>query len=216
MLYPPKKTSHRIARFGGLSFFIIIIICAIITPVAACDHCGTVQVLEPNSSTSSNQPTVTPTIFSGPYWGIGQMWADIDDPGHCPTFAAPVNTSLPFPSILTINLTSVNQHDLFDVGHTGLDLVGSVGDTVKPAANGVVIWAGFTTFGLGNTVAIYHGNGWFTLYAHLSEIYVTCAQSVTLTTLIGTIGMSGQSNYAHVHLELRNGQYSYNPLLFTS
>ena len=54
----------------------------------------------------------------------------------------------------------------------------------------------------GNCVRISHGNGYKTLYAHLSQINVAQGQAVSKGQLIGLSGNTGRSFGAHLHLEI--------------
>jgi len=63
-------------------------------------------------------------------------------------------------------------------------------------------------------VLITHGNGYATLYAHLSAIYVSVDQAVQRGQPIGAEGSTGYSTGPHLHFEIRqNGAYQ-NPLGF--
>ena len=64
-----------------------------------------------------------------------------------------------------------------DVGHFGVDFAGAQGNAVYAADAGVVVYSGWNTWGYGNVVVVDHGNGWQSLYAHLSQINVGCNQS---------------------------------------
>lgn len=57
----------------------------------------------------------------------------------------------------------------------------------------------------GNGVMIDHGNGWTTQYCHLKQgsIAVTPQQKVERGTPLGTVGMSGNSEFPHLHLTVR-------------
>lgn len=62
-----------------------------------------------------------------------------------------------------------------------LDFKLPLGTDVYPITSGVVMGAGRATAGwsgYGNFVMIDHGNGYQSLYAHLSEVFVTSGQSV--------------------------------------
>lgn len=89
-----------------------------------------------------------------------------------------------------------------EANHSGIDLDGNEGDPVYAVDNGVVVYAGWNQWGYGNVIVINHGNGWQTLYAHLSAIYVTCGQSVWQTNVIGAVGNTGNSSGAHLHFEM--------------
>ena len=86
--------------------------------------------------------------------------------------------------------------------HNGIDLDGDTGDRVRAARSGEVILAG-QRGGFGNTIVIYHGLGYSTLYGHLSRIEVSVGQQVQSGDRIGAIGSTGWSTGPHLHFELR-------------
>ena len=65
-----------------------------------------------------------------------------------------------------------NQHSLsgydFSPVHRGIDIAGNTGEAVYATDAGVVVYAGWNNYGYGNMVMIDHGNGFQSLYAHLS------------------------------------------------
>lgn len=95
--------------------------------------------------------------------------------------------------------------------HSGIDVDGETGDPVYAVDNGVVVYAGWNNWGYGNMVVINHGNGWQTLYAHLSQYYVQCGQSAYQTNLIGAIGSTGNSTGSHLHYEMMYNGTKVNP-----
>ena len=101
--------------------------------------------------------------------------------------------------------------------HTGIDIGAAPGTPIEAADAGVVSyvnsgWGG----GYGNYVLITHGNGYATLYAHLSAIYVSAGQGVQRGESIGAEGSTGLSTGPHLHFEVRyNGAYQ-NPLSYLS
>jgi len=70
--------------------------------------------------------------------------------------------------------------------------------------------------GYGNRIQIDHGNGYTTLYAHLSAIYVSSGQKVGKGEVIGKMGSTGRSTGTHLHLEIRKSGTALNPLSFLS
>jgi murein DD-endopeptidase MepM/ murein hydrolase activator NlpD len=95
--------------------------------------------------------------------------------------------------------------------HSGIDIDGQTGNPVYAADSGVVVYAGWNNWGYGNVVVINHGNGWQSLYAHLSSFNVTCGQSVERGSAIGTIGETGNATGSHLHFELMYEGSKVNP-----
>jgi murein DD-endopeptidase MepM/ murein hydrolase activator NlpD len=96
-------------------------------------------------------------------------------------------------------------------GHLAIDIAAGEGAPVWAADSGVVVFAGWANGGYGNTVVIDHGNGWQTLYAHLSVVRVGCGSSVQQGGGIGAAGSTGNSTGAHLHFETRNQGGFVNP-----
>lgn len=88
-------------------------------------------------------------------------------------------------------------------GHLALDFAAGTGATLYATDSGVIVYAGWNTSGYGNMVMIDHGNGYASLYAHLSSINVTCGQSVYQGNVIGYAGSTGNSTGPHLHFEIR-------------
>lgn len=97
--------------------------------------------------------------------------------------------------------------------HNGIDISAPTGTRVGAAGAGTVISAG-SQGGYGYTVIINHGDGYATLYAHLSSISVTSGQSVGRGTIVGTVGSTGHSTGPHLHFEVRVGGSAQNPRLY--
>jgi murein DD-endopeptidase MepM/ murein hydrolase activator NlpD len=91
----------------------------------------------------------------------------------------------------------------FREGHPGIDLSTPAGTPVYAADAGLVIFAGWTGVGYGNTVVIDHGNGYRTLYGHLSQVSTYCGAKVQAGKLIGLSGSTGNSTGPHLHFEVR-------------
>jgi len=88
--------------------------------------------------------------------------------------------------------------------HWGIDIAGGIGNPIYAADSGVVVYAGWNDWGYGNVIIIDHGNGWQTLYAHLSQLYVGCGASVSQGASIAAMGSTGRSSGPHLHFELMN------------
>lgn len=98
-----------------------------------------------------------------------------------------------------------------ETNHYGIDIGGSSGNPIYAADNGVVVYSGWSTVGYGNVVAIDHGNGMQTLYAHLNSIDVGCGAFVTRGNVIGAMGSTGNSSGPHLHYEMRLNGSRVNP-----
>lgn len=86
--------------------------------------------------------------------------------------------------------------------HSGLDIAGPAGSSVKSTGVGKVIAAG-RDGAYGNAVDIDHGFGIVTRYGHMSSISVKVGQQVSRGDVIGIQGSTGRSTGAHVHYEVR-------------
>lgn len=100
-------------------------------------------------------------------------------------------------------------------GHPGLDVALSIGSPVVASDRGTVTWASWASgpyFDYGNLIVINHGNGYETLYAHLSSINVYAGQVVEQGQYIGASGNTGRSSGPHIHFEIRYNDFRDNPL----
>lgn len=88
-------------------------------------------------------------------------------------------------------------------GHLGIDIAGFQGDSILASDAGVVVFAGWANGGYGYMVMIDHGNGYQTLYAHMSVVAAACGQSVYTGSYIGAVGSTGNSTGPHLHFEVR-------------
>jgi murein DD-endopeptidase MepM/ murein hydrolase activator NlpD len=97
-------------------------------------------------------------------------------------------------------------------GHPAIDIAGWLGAPVTAADAGYVILAGGGwNSGYGNYAIVDHGNGFTTLYAHLSTIFVQPGATVSRGQQLGTMGNTGNSTGPHLHFEIRYNGVPYNP-----
>ncbi len=95
--------------------------------------------------------------------------------------------------------------------HNGVDIGASYGTDIYAADGGEVVSSTYSS-SYGNYVMISHGNGRFTLYAHMSERLVSVGDVVGQGQVIGLVGSTGYSFGAHIHFEIiQDGAYQ-NPL----
>jgi murein DD-endopeptidase MepM/ murein hydrolase activator NlpD len=82
--------------------------------------------------------------------------------------------------------------------HAGIDIAGPYGADIYAADTGIVS-LGYDEYGYGNYIVITHGNGWSTLYGHLSGYNVSDGATVARGSVIGFEGSTGNSSGPHLH-----------------
>lgn len=103
----------------------------------------------------------------------------------------------------------------FKPWHKGIDIASHSGGPILAADSGTVIVASWLdNTGYGNRVVIDHGNGYRTLYAHLSKFNVVVGQTVKRGDVIGMMGSTGRSTGTHLHFEIRSSKGNSDPLGF--
>jgi murein DD-endopeptidase MepM/ murein hydrolase activator NlpD len=121
--------------------------------------------------------------------------------------------------------------------HHGVDMPNPIGEPVRAAGSGVIVWAADGRQGetaifqnspsYGNVIVIEHDFGYqgkklWTLYAHLSAAFVRQGDVVAAGQVIGQVGGTGNVTNPHLHFEVRLGaadsdnRYAntYNPILW--
>jgi len=94
--------------------------------------------------------------------------------------------------------------------HPGLDLRAPSGTPVVSAGPGRVVLAGDLYFS-GNTVIVDHGEGLFTIYAHLSRIDVHEGETIAERATIGLSGATGRVTGPHLHWGAKIGDKPFDP-----
>lgn len=137
----------------------------------------------------------------------------------------PRTTPTPLPLVQQVQAASIGifQQPLasyrsvstyFSSYHPGVDLTDPTGTPVMAAASGVVIHAGWTSDGYGQSIVIDHQNGMTTRYAHLSVISVNMGQTVSAGQVIGAVGCTGNCTGSHLHFEVRIHGVAQNPFTY--
>ena len=93
--------------------------------------------------------------------------------------------------------------------HRAVDIAAPYGTPIYACDSGTVVEVVNMHPSWGNYVKIDHGNGYKTLYAHMSSFAVQLGDTVTQGQVIGYVGNTGNSYGNHCHLEM-----SYNDVLF--
>ncbi len=95
--------------------------------------------------------------------------------------------------------STFGYRDSYKKFHTGIDIGAPEGTSVFAAASGTVIRAKNSFDGYGLCVIIDHGNGYYTLYAHLSKKFVDKGSVVERASKIGEVGNTGGKYAYHLH-----------------
>lgn len=95
--------------------------------------------------------------------------------------------------------------------HRGVDIAAPAGTPICAADSGTVVEVVKMHSSWGNYVKIDHGNGYTTLYAHMSAFAVSLGDTVTQGQVIGYVGNTGNSYGNHCHFEM-----AYNDVLFSA
>jgi murein DD-endopeptidase MepM/ murein hydrolase activator NlpD len=107
------------------------------------------------------------------------------------------------------------EHPTTGIGdfHSGMDIASEPGTAVKATADGIVSFAGWSG-GSGNMVALEHGLGFSTYYAHNRLVVVKVGQKIKRGDIVSYVGSTGNSTGPHLHYEVWKEGRSLNPLTF--
>jgi murein DD-endopeptidase MepM/ murein hydrolase activator NlpD len=145
-----------------------------------------------------------------------------------PQIAAPIIPSIPTPNyqkfednnpksgwcIWPSSARIITQY--FSFYHNGLDIATPWGvmPPIYACGSGTVIRSGWDPFGLGLHIVIDHGNGYQTVYGHMSKLNVGVGRDVDKGDVIGIMGSTGRSTGPHVHFIVKYNGVAQNPLKY--
>lgn len=102
--------------------------------------------------------------------------------------------------------------------HNGVDIAAGSRSAMPPllsCSSGTVTRAGWDPYGLGLNVIVSHGNGFETVYGHMSRIDVSYGEKVDGGEQLGLMGSTGRSTGPHVHFMVKYNGVAQNPLDYT-
>ncbi len=92
--------------------------------------------------------------------------------------------------------------------HNGVDLAGHAGTPIMATRSGYVAVAAFQAGGAGNYVSLNHGDGYKSIYMHMTHYIVYPGEYVEAGQVIGYMGTTGGSTGVHLHFGISyNGVY---------
>ena len=92
--------------------------------------------------------------------------------------------------------------------HNGIDMAAAQGTPIYATRAGIVTVAAFQEGGAGWYVKINHGDGYGSIYMHMTHYIVSAGEYVTAGQIIGYVGSTGGSTGPHLHFGISyNGEY---------
>lgn len=98
--------------------------------------------------------------------------------------------------------------------HQGIDMACPSGTPIYASRSGTVTRASYQAGGAGYYVSISHGDGFASIYMHMTRYVVSAGQSVTQGQLIGYVGSTGISTGPHLHFGISYGGNYVNPMAY--
>lgn len=170
-------------------------------PTAASESASVAPIISPSpAETQVPAPTEPPRETASPL------------PESTPNSTSPVQ---PTPSHTGFIWPATGQiTTYFGAYHLGIDIANSGAPDVLAAAAGTVTYSGCEYGGFGCHVRISHPDGFETLYAHLSRLYVSAGEQVTQGRAVGKMGMTGNATGIHLHFAVIAGGAAQNPFSY--
>ena len=97
--------------------------------------------------------------------------------------------------------------------HSGLDFAVPAGTPIKTPAGGKVILVGNYFFN-GNTVFVDHGQGFISMFCHMSKIDVKVGQTLARGGVVGRVGSTGRATGPHMHWNISLNDARVDPAIF--
>lgn len=98
--------------------------------------------------------------------------------------------------------------------HQGIDMACDSGTPIYATRSGTITKASYQAGGAGYYVSINHGDGFGSIYMHMTRYVVSAGQSVSQGQLIGYVGSTGISTGPHLHFGISYGGTYVNPMAY--
>ncbi len=138
---------------------------------------------------------------------------DVRPSGQAPSSSGWVS---PLPYYTLTSPFGMRKHPIlgYERMHNGVDLSAAKGTPIYAVKSGRVTVASYQAGGAGYYVSINHGDGFSSIYMHMTHYIVSAGQYVNAGQVIGYLGSTGLSTGPHLHLGISyNGQYV-NPMSY--
>lgn len=107
----------------------------------------------------------------------------------------------------------INRFSLVQPVNKGIDIAGDIGDTVRAAADGVVVYAGGNLRGYGQLVIVKHNDSFLSAYGNNEKMLVKEGEKVKAGKSIARVGKTA-ANVEMLHFEIRRDGKPVDPLRY--
>lgn len=134
--------------------------------------------------------------------------------------AAPSSSGFVFPLAYATKITDAYGYRIHPLSgtkkwHNGVDFAAGEGTAIYATKAGTVTTASYAE-AWGNYVVINHGDGYSSLYAHMTNYIVSVGDTVSAGQTIGYVGSTGWSTGPHLHFTIYYNGSDVNPLNYVS
>ena len=134
--------------------------------------------------------------------------------------AAPSSSGFVFPLAYATKITDAYGYRIHPLSgtkkwHNGVDFAAGEGTAIYATKAGTVTSATYSE-AYGNMVTINHGDGYSSLYGHMTNYIVSVGDTVSAGQTIGYVGSTGWSTGPHLHFTIYYNGSDVNPLNYVS
>ena len=134
--------------------------------------------------------------------------------------AAPSSSGFVFPLAYATKITDAYGYRIHPLSgtkkwHNGVDFAAGEGTAIYATKAGTVTSATYSE-AYGNMVTINHGDGYSSLYGHMTNYIVSAGDTVSAGQTIGYVGSTGWSTGPHLHFTIYYNGSDVNPLNYVS
>ncbi len=136
------------------------------------------------------------------------------DPSDAPPSSAGWKTPVPYYTLTSPFGMRVHPVLGYSRMHNGVDMACAAGTPIYASRSGKVTVASYQAGGAGNYVSINHGDGFSSIYMHMTYYIVSAGQYVNAGQVIGYVGSTGISTGPHLHFGISYKGTYVNPMAY--